>query len=41
MPQWLPWLIAFISLEALIALWFWEVNREMLSRKSTVESARA
>ena len=41
MPQWLPWLIAFISLEAFIALWFWEVNREMLSRKSTVESARA
>ena len=40
MPQWLPWLIAFISLEAFIALWFWEVNREMLSRKSTVESAR-
>ena len=36
MPQWLPWLIAFISLEAFIALWFWEVNREMLSRKSTV-----
>lgn len=41
MPQWLPWLIAFITLEAFIALWFWEVNREMLSRKSTVESARA
>ena len=41
MPQWLPWLIAFISLEVFIALWFWEVNREMLSRKSTVESARA
>lgn len=41
MPQWLPWLIAFISLEAFIALWFWDVNRVMLARKSTVESARA
>ena len=39
MSSWLAWLIAILSTAAFLVLWFREVRRLMLERKSTVESA--
>ncbi len=41
MPSWVSWLIAAVSTTAFLALWFWEVRRILLSRRSVVESAAA
>lgn len=37
--RWVPWLWASLSTVAFVVLWFWEVNRVLKDRNSTVESA--